>query len=120
MECHFFCKWRKSLTFNLPRSVPKTHIHTVVRGGVQHDLLSVEKNPRLTSTAPTRNSNVCKSSVLNGLSKTKYYPYKIHLVQEFSDDDFDGRVDFCEHILENCHSNPEGGKFVGQMRLHFV
>lgn len=38
-------------------------------------------------------------SVQKILSKNNFYPYKVHLVQELSEDDFDRRVEFCEDIM---------------------
>jgi len=32
--------------------------------------------------------------------KNKWHPYKLHLVQELFEDDFDRRVQFCDFIMK--------------------
>lgn len=37
------------------------------------------------------------------LKKEKWHPYKVHLVQELLEDDFDRRVEFCEIMMDGCN-----------------
>jgi len=38
--------------------------------------------------------------VLKILKNNKFHPYKVHLVQELNDDDFDRCIEFCELMME--------------------
>jgi hypothetical protein len=39
------------------------------------------------------NTEIFRRSVQNILKQAKYHPYKIHLVHEFNEDDFDRRLE---------------------------
>lgn len=62
-------------------------------------LLSVEETPNSTTRQLAQEFNVSKSTIGNIFRKTKYHPYKIRLVHELSEDDFDRRVQFCEQVI---------------------
>lgn len=44
-------------------------------------------------------------SVHKILQINKFHPYKIRLVQELSNDDFDRRIEFCE-LMERINEDP--------------
>ncbi|XP_025267674.1 uncharacterized protein LOC112639065 [Camponotus floridanus] len=46
-------------------------------------------------------------SVHKILKKNEFHPYKIHPVQELSEDDFDRRVEFCEDVMQRIDMDPE-------------
>lgn len=48
----------------------------------------------------SKKSNIPKSTVHKILQKHNFHPYKVHLVQELSEDDFDRRIQFCELMTE--------------------
>ena len=50
-------------------------------------------------------SGVSRTSVQRILKKYKFHPYKIRLVQELNEDDFDRRVQFCEIMSERAMQN---------------
>ncbi|KAK0167670.1 hypothetical protein PV328_012452, partial [Microctonus aethiopoides] len=45
-------------------------------------------------------------SIHNNLKRLKFHPYKIHLHQELSEDDFDRRLEFSEIMAERIIPNP--------------
>ncbi|KAK5649575.1 hypothetical protein RI129_000604 [Pyrocoelia pectoralis] len=69
------------------------------------DYLKVSSRPQV-----ALENNVSQATVLNVLKKEKYHPYKLHLVHELSEDDFDRRLQFCEQIL-NIFENLGTGLF---------
>lgn len=65
-----------------------------------------------TTTNPT--TSLRKLSVATGLSYTsvrkvlksnKFHPYKVQILHELNEDDFDRRVQFCEHLTALLHEN---------------
>ncbi|EFN85686.1 hypothetical protein EAI_09677, partial [Harpegnathos saltator] len=40
------------------------------------------------------------------LKMNKFHPYKIHLVQELNEDDFDRRIEFCDLMMEKIAEDP--------------
>lgn len=68
-------------------------------------LQSVIEDPHLSTNAISRNLGISQSSVRRVLHKNSFKPYKIHMVQELSDDDFDRRVEFCELMMDNLDNN---------------
>ncbi|EFN85917.1 hypothetical protein EAI_03765, partial [Harpegnathos saltator] len=47
-----------------------------------------------------------KKSVLKILELNQFHPYKVHLVQELSYDDFDRRIEFSELMMERIDEDP--------------
>ncbi|KAL1516206.1 hypothetical protein ABEB36_000125 [Hypothenemus hampei] len=68
-------------------------------------LLTVEENPFLSSRQIAMQQEISQSSVLKSLKQNKWHPYKVHLVQELNEDDFDRRIEFCETMMERCHND---------------
>lgn len=50
--------------------------------------------------------DVSSYSVLKVLKRNSYHPYKVKLVQELSEDDFDRRLEFCEIMMTRCDQSP--------------
>ncbi|KAJ8950557.1 hypothetical protein NQ318_015690 [Aromia moschata] len=59
-------------------------------------MLQVQDNPHSTTHQMGIDFNLSHTSVRNILHKQKFHPYKITLMQELSEDDFDRRNEFCE------------------------
>lgn len=70
-------------------------------------LLTVEDNPHISSRAVAADNSVCQSTVLKYLKRNKWHPYKVQLVQELLDDDFDRRLEFCETMMNHCNNDPQ-------------
>ncbi|KAL1493663.1 hypothetical protein ABEB36_009361 [Hypothenemus hampei] len=68
-------------------------------------LLTVEENPFLLNRQIAMQQEISQSSVLKSLKQNKWHPYKVHLVQEVNEDDFDRRIEFCETMMERCHND---------------
>lgn len=68
-------------------------------------LLSVHENPHISTTQIALNENVSRRSVSRMLKLEKFHPYKIQLVHELVDDDYDRRLEFCEDMMERCVSD---------------
>lgn len=58
-------------------------------------------------TKLSRESGISRTNVFRILHKYKFHPYKIRLVHELNEDDFDRRIEFCESLTEriNLHQN---------------
>jgi len=57
-------------------------------------------NPYL-STRKANQHDISRMAVQRILKKIKFYSYKINLVQESNEDDFDRRMEFCEYDEKN-------------------
>ncbi|KAJ8936324.1 hypothetical protein NQ318_007173 [Aromia moschata] len=55
----------------------------------------------------SRDLNIGKSSVSNIFKKVKYHPYRVRLIHELAEDDFDRRTEFCEYMMD--HNNQNNG-----------
>lgn len=69
-------------------------------------LLTVTEQPHISTRQLMLDHEISQRSVLRILHKNKFHPYKVKLVQELSEDDFDRRVQFCEEIMDMCNNNP--------------
>jgi len=69
-------------------------------------LQSLIKNPHDSSRKVTLQHDTDQKSVLKILKNNKFHPYKVHLVQEPNDDDFDRRIEFCELMMERIDEDP--------------
>lgn len=70
-------------------------------------LLKLEENPHTSLRNIASDLSVGKTTVSKIIHREKYHPFKVQLVQELSEDDFDRRVQFCEVMFEECNANPE-------------
>lgn len=90
------------------RDKPRAGRPSVLHEDRQLDtLLMVQENPHSTVVGVASQLNTSKNTVSRLLRKLKYHPYKVHLVQELSDDDFDRRAEFCETMIDRSNANPE-------------
>ncbi|KAJ8942984.1 hypothetical protein NQ318_001708 [Aromia moschata] len=72
-----------------------------INENVQQDvILSALENPHCTVRQVSRDLNIGKSSV-------KYHPYRVRLIHELAEDDFDRRTEFCEYMMD--HNNQNNG-----------
>jgi len=79
------------------RDKPKTGRPLALDENRQLDaVLMVQENPHSTFVEVGSQVSASKSTVSRLFRKHKFHPYKVHLIQELSDDDFDRRVQFCE------------------------
>lgn len=69
-------------------------------------LLSFEDNPHTSLRQVALDNEVSHQTVLRTLKKEKLHPYKVNLVQELMEEDFDRRVEFCEILMEKNNSDP--------------
>lgn len=70
-------------------------------------LLTVQENPHISSRQIATENSLSKSTVLRYLKKNKFHPYKINLVHELNEEDFDRRMEFCEVMMERCNNDPQ-------------
>lgn len=68
--------------------------------------LGLEEDAHSSSRQLAADNNISQRSVLRVLKKEKYHPYKVHLVQELTEDDPDRRIEFCEIMQNVCNHNP--------------
>lgn len=63
-------------------------------------------DPTLSTRQMSTVSGIRRSSIQTILKRNKFHPYKIHLVQELNEDDFDRRLQFCEIMSERATNEP--------------
>lgn len=68
-------------------------------------LQSVVEDPHVSAGAISLNLGISHRSVLRTLHQNDFKPYKIHLVQELSEDDFDRRIEFGELMMNHIDRN---------------
>ena len=62
-------------------------------------LLDATENPKTSVHLLALNHSVSRKTIETIVTKEKFHPYKIHLVQELNEDNFDRRVEFTEIIM---------------------
>lgn len=75
-------------------------------------LLSAIENPHINVRSLGDQYNIGKSSISNIFNAAKYHPYKVRLVHELAEDDFDRRTEFCEIMMAKCDENPDFSKYI--------
>ncbi|KAJ8942175.1 hypothetical protein NQ318_002848 [Aromia moschata] len=84
------------------RDLPKSG-RPPVPENIQLDvMIQVQDNPHSTTRHMGIDLNLSHTSVRNILHKQKFHPYKITLMQELSEADFDRRNEFCEIMQIQC------------------
>jgi hypothetical protein len=63
-------------------------------------LLEIENHPPSTSRSIALDRNISQTSVLKLLKVQNFHPYKLQLVYELAEDDFDRRQEFYEQMME--------------------
>lgn len=64
------------------------------------------ENPRLSIRKAADELEISRNSLHRNLKILKFHPYKMHLHQELSEDDFDHRVEFCDIIMNRVDQDP--------------
>ncbi len=67
-------------------------------------LAQISINPQQSARDVADGQNLSRWSVHKVLKKHKFHPYKVKLVQELSEDDFDRRIEFCEVMSQRIES----------------
>jgi len=88
------------------RDLPKVGRPSVGADVELNVLLQVQEDPHTNSRECGRDVGTSHNTVLRVLKRHRFHPYKVHLVQELSDDDYDRRQQFCEQMMEICNVNP--------------
>ncbi|KAJ8921599.1 hypothetical protein NQ315_010505 [Exocentrus adspersus] len=116
----------------LMRNIPKTKsrkgqvnkiFHKFEEHGTVHDLprtgraralneerklditLELLENPHTSTVSLARNHDVPRTTIRRFLKQEKYHPYKVYLVQELLEDDYNRRLQFCEEIMRRFDEN---------------
>lgn len=88
------------------RDLPKGSRKPVPENKKLDVLLAFEENPHTSSRQVALDNDLGHSTILRTLKKEKWHPYKVTLVQELMEDDFDRRVEFCEFMMEKNNRDP--------------
>ena len=75
-------------------------------------MLDVTEKPKTSVQLLALNHKMGRNSVKKILKREKYHPYKIHLLQELSEDDFDRRIEFCEIMADRLY---QYANFINQL-----
>lgn len=78
---------------------PKTATNDDVSTQVLQNII---ENPHNPLSRIAQEYGVDRKSVTKILKTHGYHPYKIRLVQELSEDDYDRRVEFCDEMMRRC------------------
>lgn len=92
-------------------------------------LLTVTENEHNSVRKIAQETDISKSSAHQILKRHKYHPYKMKLVQELSDDDFNRRMEFCDETMRkydvnnqfffwNCFSDESSFELSGSINRH--
>lgn len=68
---------------------------------------SFVENPHLSTRRAALEHDISQSSVRRILKGNKFKPFKVKLVQELSEDDYDRRVEFCDVMMSKLDAEPE-------------
>lgn len=69
-------------------------------------LLSVHEDPHCSLRDLAQQHDTSKKSVHRVLKTNKFHPFKVTLVHELNEDDFDRRIEFCEDMMERIDNDP--------------
>lgn len=69
-------------------------------------LQSFVEDPSISLRRVSEEQGISRGSVAKIMKLNKWHPYKIHLHQELSEDDFDRRVEFCEIMMQMIDDDP--------------
>lgn len=68
-------------------------------------ILDVMENPTTSTQQLALTHDISRYSIQKIVKRERFRPYKIHLLQELGEDDFDRRIEFCEVIMDNLGRN---------------
>lgn len=69
-------------------------------------LQSFVENPHISLRRAALEHDISLGSASKIMKINKWHPYKIHLIQELSEDDFDRRTEFCETMMNMIDDDP--------------
>ncbi|KMQ90923.1 transposable element tc3 transposase, partial [Lasius niger] len=75
-------------------------------------LAAVTENPHVSTRDIARDRGISQSSVSRILRKNKFHPYRISLLQELSQHDFNMRIQFCTWAQNKLEEDPGFFRFV--------
>ncbi|KAJ8944487.1 hypothetical protein NQ318_011744 [Aromia moschata] len=81
-------------------------------------MLMLEENPHTSSRQTALALNISHSSILRVLTENQMHPYKLVPTNELAEDDFDGRILFCEQMIQMIDDNTLQIENVFRMNLH--
>ena len=87
------------------RDLPKGRPAKVSEDSKIDVLLEIQNNPHVAISTISSNCNLSSGSVSQILRANNYHPYKVQLIHELLEDDFDRRTQFCEQIIEMNNQN---------------
>ncbi|XP_057658360.1 uncharacterized protein LOC130895195 [Diorhabda carinulata] len=87
------------------RDAPKSGRPSISEETQLDVLLSVQERPHVTTRELASELNVSKTAVIKTLHKSKYHPYKMQVLQELYEDDYNRRLEFCERLQAMCLEN---------------
>ncbi|KAJ8911713.1 hypothetical protein NQ315_013175 [Exocentrus adspersus] len=67
--------------------------------------LELLENSHTSTVSLARNHDAPRTTIRRFLKQEKYHPYKVYLVQELLEDDYDRRLQFCEEIMRRFDDN---------------
>ena len=81
----------------------------------------VAVSPNVSSHSIASDLSISQSSVIKILHKHKFHPYKLQQTQQFSNDDFDGQIEFYQWALGQYDQNNDFSRniFKGSKFLKF-
>lgn len=82
------------------RDLPKGRPAKISEESKLDVVLEITNNPHVNIRTIAGNCDLSSGSVSQILRKAKYHPYKVQLIHELLEDDFDRRVQFCEQIID--------------------
>lgn len=88
------------------RDLPKGSRKPVAENTKLDVLLAFQEDPHTSSRQVALDNNIHHATVLATLKKEKWHPYKVVLVQELLEDDFDRRIQFCDIMMEKNNTDP--------------
>lgn len=66
-----------------------------------------EKILNVLLTFTSQQNEISTFSIYKILKKNQFHPFKVKLVHEFNQDDFDRRIEFCESMMFRIDENPK-------------
>lgn len=88
------------------RDLPRTGRARALNEDKKLDIaLEIVENPHISTVSLARNQDTSRTTVRRFLKNEKYHPYKVCLVQELLEDDYDRRLEFCEEMMRRCDGN---------------
>lgn len=101
-------RWHKSLMTN--GTVLNAHHHRTQTRRSDEDVAAVQEhfkeNPHSSTRRASLTLDMSRTTVRRVLKDLNWYPYKVHVVQALSEEDFASRLDFATEELRRISENP--------------